>query len=64
MWWHIITFSIIFIFLLIQQWQLNKMSHRIFSNEEITEKIRQGVLLCLRGPGELPPVPQDDVKTE
>lgn len=32
------------------------MSHRIFSNEEITNKIREGVLLCLRGAGYLPDV--------
>lgn len=56
MWWHIIVFSILFGVLLLQQWEIVKMSKRIFSNEEITEKIRQGVLLCLRGPGRLPEV--------
>lgn len=54
--WHIIAFSIMVSILLIQQWEIVKMGKRIRGNEEIINKIRQGVLLCLRGPGRLPEV--------
>jgi len=47
--WHIIVFSCVFVLLILQQYQIDKMRKRTRKDDELIEKLRQAMLLVLRG---------------
>ena len=49
MWWYIIVFSIMFVLLILQQFQIDKANKKIRHLEERVEKHNEAILRILRG---------------